>query len=614
MKIEMSTIDSKVKNFTFHFILRTEGISYFIIVPILVLFLLINLTLSSQQISFFLLCVVIAFPISFITTQINNIIVTKPVQQYFTLVVNNRDISDAMYEKAFRRFLSLPYYHSIGAFFRWIFGLSLAIIPISFSALFKPYEIFIPWASIAIAAPSGAILYFLLTEQFIQSIYNTGIFPKIPYTFTFKKRMDITKKLMISITVITFTPFFIVVAFFSTIVIQISMPLPILIAKISIFSAIGLFFSLLLAKLLANSIIIKTSIIKEFLANVGQGKLAAFTTKIVVADELADINIAVYEMKENLRKMVELIQISSLELQASSKNMKQASSRFSEVSRDLSTIVEETSSAYEEMSSSFEMILNTIKSQVEHAKIVNKDIASINESGNTLSKQIQALSSNFNEAITGVEKGKETMQRSVAAITDISNYLQTVESTVATINEIADQINLLALNAAIEAARAGEHGRGFAVVADEVNKLADQTASLVKGIQSTIEQYTGKIKSEINYITQTATLFESVREKIVSTHSVLTTTQEFTSKLNEENMNIQEKINKLVQLSNEIYTTSTEQQITIDELTNAINSINDVSAQTAEGSMNIQSLSEKLEENAHRLLENISFFKLKMER
>ena len=202
------------------------------------------------------------------------------------------------------------------------------------------------------------------------------------------------------------------------------------------------------------------------------------------------------------------------------------------------------------------------------------------------------------------------MQHAVAAITDISNYLQTVESTVSAINEVADQINLLALNAAIEAARAGEHGRGFAVVADEVNKLADKTAALVKSIQSTIDRYTGKVKNEIQFISHTANLFETVRDNILNTGKVLTTTQEFTKNLNDQNANIQEKIQKLVQLSNEIYTTSNEQQITIDELTKAINAINEVASHTSDESVNIQDISEKLEENAAKLLKNIEFFKL----
>ncbi|MEJ5363328.1 MAG: methyl-accepting chemotaxis protein [Spirochaetota bacterium] len=613
MKVELLSYDSKIKNFTLQFILRTEGISYFVIVPILLLFFATNITFTYNQFIFFIICIAFAFPISFITTQINNIIVTKPVQNYFNAVLNNEDISEESYELAFKRFLSLPYLHSIGAFFRWVFGLSMFTVPITLSHQFSATQVFISWMSILICAPSGTVLYFLLTEIFVQEIYNTGIFPKIPADFTFRNKMGITKKLMLSITTIVLTPFFIIISFMATIFDQGTLHIYSSWWKLFIFGNIGLLFSLFLAKLLAKSLIMKTNIIKEFLAAVGKGELAAYTKKIAVSDELAEINIAVYNMKENLRRMVELIRASSLELKATSNNMKISSTKFSEASRDLTAIIEETSSAYEEMSSSFEMIVNTIKLQLEQANTVNTEITVINSSGANLTLQVNELTGTFNEAISGVEKGKETIQRSVSAITDISQYLETVESTVSTINEVADQINLLALNAAIEAARAGEHGRGFAVVADEVNKLADQTASLVKGIQSTIEQYSSKIKNEIKFINETAALFESVRDKMLTTQNVLNITHQFTKELTTQNESIMGKIEKLVQLSNEIHNTSNEQQITIDELTKAINSINEVATHTAEESFTIQSLSEKLEDNARRLLENIEYFKVSYE-
>ena len=103
--------------------------------------------------------------------------------------------------------------------------------------------------------------------------------------------------------------------------------------------------------------------------------------------------------------------------------------------------------------SSYDM-MQLVEQGVEHAEVVMKQIASMEESVLTTSKHVQ-----------------EMTNRSVAM-----NEMITV------ITSIADQTNLLALNASIEAARAGEHGKGFAVVADEVRKLAEMSRNSANDI------------------------------------------------------------------------------------------------------------------------------------
>jgi methyl-accepting chemotaxis protein len=102
-----------------------------------------------------------------------------------------------------------------------------------------------------------------------------------------------------------------------------------------------------------------------------------------------------------------------------------------------------------------------------------------------LINSVNIVSSSFKDFIKKIEM----LNKNIVQISDITTL----------INGIAEQTNLLALNAAIEATRAGESGRGFAVVADEIRKLAEQSQTSSKNIESLISG----ISREANIIIKT---------------------------------------------------------------------------------------------------------------
>jgi methyl-accepting chemotaxis protein len=98
------------------------------------------------------------------------------------------------------------------------------------------------------------------------------------------------------------------------------------------------------------------------------------------------------------------------------------------------------------------------------------------------------MASQFVAAQTSAANGRRSVERMVAAVSDIHVSSQMIANIVQVMDEIALQTNLLALNAAVEAAHAGEHGKGFGVVADEVRSLAHRSAEAAEDIEALIAE------------------------------------------------------------------------------------------------------------------------------
>ncbi|TAL37481.1 MAG: methyl-accepting chemotaxis protein [Spirochaetes bacterium] len=332
---------------------------------------------------------------------------------------------------------------------------------------------------------------------------------------------------------------------------------------------------------------------------------------VKIEDEIGYITRTFNHMVASIRGMVENISANSSEVKTLSGDLNDSSSQLSEIAQELASIVEEAAAAYEEMSASFESSLTDIKAQMDGSELIKDGIAKINASSGQLSQRIGRLTDSIQGAVGLVETGEKTMTKSVKAIGEMADYLRELEGTINLIDEVADKINLLALNAAIEASRAGDAGKGFSVVADEVNKLADQTADLVKGIRTTITQHTKRITTELSFISDTASIFSEVREKIRETSGVLAGTMEFTGELGAMNSDIKAKIDQLSKISAGVFSFSIEQKKTVEELTKTINSVNEISQKTLASSELVRGYAKIIGLSSQSLSGNLETFTLK---
>jgi methyl-accepting chemotaxis protein len=175
---------------------------------------------------------------------------------------------------------------------------------------------------------------------------------------------------------------------------------------------------------------------------------------------------------ENMMNVIQGLQETSREVQLGAEGISRGNV-------DLSHRTEQQASSLEETASSMEQMTATVKNNAESALQANRLAAAARDQA---------------------ERGGKVVGSAVVAMGQINTASKKIADIIGVIDEIAFQTNLLALNAAVEAARAGEQGRGFAVVATEVRNLASRSAAAAKEIKALIQDSVAKVDEGTQFV------------------------------------------------------------------------------------------------------------------
>ncbi|HEY0819540.1 MAG TPA: methyl-accepting chemotaxis protein [Rhizobacter sp.] len=228
---------------------------------------------------------------------------------------------------------------------------------------------------------------------------------------------------------------------------------------------------------------------------------------------------------------------------------------------DLSQRTEEQASNLQQTAASMEQLTSTVKTTADNAR------------------QATQLAG---AASAAAERGGEVVGQVVATMEDISDSSRKIADIIGVIDGIAFQTDILALNAAVEAARAGEQGRGFAVVAGEVRNLAQRSAEAAKEIKSLIGTSVEKVEAGAKLVGDAG----SAMDDIVS------------------------QVRRVADLIGGISSAANEQTAGIGQVNDAVAQLDQVTQQNAALVEESAAAAESLKQQAARLAETVSVFRL----
>ncbi|MCT7991953.1 methyl-accepting chemotaxis protein [Laspinema olomoucense] len=270
------------------------------------------------------------------------------------------------------------------------------------------------------------------------------------------------------------------------------------------------------------------------------------------------------------------------------------------ISSEISRTIEQ---AVSRIANSSIEIAGTLEQQ-EHstalvATAVNETTTTMDEleaSSRQSAEQAQSSAAGARQALHLTQIGTQSVERSLETqgilkekVTAIAQQILQLSQQTAQIgnisklvSEIANQTNMLALNAAVEAVRAGEQGKGFAVVASEIRKLADQSQKSAHKINTLVSDIQGAIHSTV-LVTHEGTKTVDLGVNIA---------RETADALN----GVRDSISDVVMSSQQIAWNAQQQVTAIEQVVEAMNSLNVGAKETVQGIANTRESTEQLNE------------------
>jgi hypothetical protein len=268
------------------------------------------------------------------------------------------------------------------------------------------------------------------------------------------------------------------------------------------------------------------------------------------------------------------------QLQGASASISSSASQLLAVSSQVAAGAAQTAASTNETTATVEEVKQT-------AILAQEKASQLAENSQHLVQTAEAGQATVEDTIARIEIMQNQMETVVETINRLSDQTQAVGDIIQTVNDLAEQSNLLSVNASIEAAKAGDFGKGFTVVAQEVKSLATQSKQAVAQVRTILHEIQNAGQMAVQAAEQGRDAVEAGRQQSRESGDAIEKLAHGTG--------------EAAQAAIQISASSRQQLAGMEQIGQAIGTINEAGSQSVTGTRQVEHEVKQLQDLALRL-------------